>query len=1494
MREPIAILERYSAGECSAKKDVSEERGKLIAARAAKCASGMVWLPSVKTSAHVSQRLEKLNQALEPVFTEIESGSSGCFDGDEHRWLRENIGLLRSALDSLEDAKLALTRTEYARYSDQVAPRVLVIAEDLLTSLEYQFNDSDFSSYMRAIQNTVVLRLDELWAMSPALQCVLLEQIAALANLVLGERTDIPRAAPGTRVTIETCIRSLREVDQAPWQELLEPLIVFDAVLRLDPAEAYANMDSESREMYRGVVVKLAKQSDLSEVEIAELALSLARESQRIPEDNPILARRRAHVGYYLIAEGRDALCQRAHVQFPFRERWQRFLRRYPNDFYLVGIEVLTLVMISAALMWVDFDSLWAVLFAALALLLPCSEAAVQIANYLISSWLQPQILPKLDFRKGIPNDCTTMVVVPTLLLDEKQVRQLVSDLEVRYLGNMSANLHFALLTDLPDSDEQPREDEAVVGLCGQLIKGLNEKYAGNGAGTFAMFHRHRVYNPREGVWMGWERKRGKLLDFNRLVLGQYDSFPYKMGDLSVLPKVRYVLTVDADTELPRGNAQRLVGTLAHPLCRAIIDRHNVVIQGYGILQPRVAVSFESAAESRLASIYSGRSGFDIYTHATSDVYQDLYGEGTFVGKGLYDLRTVHRVLEHRFPRNAILSHDLIEGAYARAGLVSDVEVVDRYPSHYSTYTRRKHRWVRGDWQIVEWLFPRVPDEAGRHVPNPISLISRWKIVDNLRRSMVGPATLVLFVLGWFVLPGSPLYWTIMSLCILLLPLCIQFGVSVARAVYTRSTARVGDACAELGSSLIGIFLLLAFLVHDALVSLDAAFRSSYRRAISLQRLLEWETAAEAEIGIGKRTSLDLYLVCTPLISIAIGAVLLLVRSSAFWIALPILLLWACSKALSVWLDQPPRHPQKKVSAEDKVFLRLAALRTWRYFAEFSTPAHHWLVPDCVQEEPARVAARVSPTNLGILLNARQIACEFGYLTVPEFVEQTRRTLETIAQLQQYRGHFFNWYDTRTLAPEPPCFISSVDSGNLAASLISLQAGCNALLEKPLLSTQLAEGYVDHLRLLGGEQQNSLPWFERLVALASEPVAQMTPPLAGSEPWLIHQLQERREQLKKLISDYMPWLLPEFESVRRSVGIEPGTDSMPSLSQLSDFVRQLQANLAAATPDPERNARKRLLALLPDVYERSCTLAQDLRTTATTAERWVAEMDFGFLLEPRRKLLSIGYHLETRTLDPACYDLLASEARIATFVAIGKGDVPQDTWFRLGRTHVPTSGGLPTLISWAGTMFEYLMPAIWMRSPDGTMLRQSMEGAVRVQKAYAVSKQIPWGISEAGYGVLDNSGVYGYAAMGAPELALRDELERLVIAPYASAMALAVAPTAALENLRRIAELGWLRAYGFYEAADFGATTSDRADDPLLVREWMAHHQGMILLSIGNLLFGNIVQQWFHADPHVRATDLLLDERPVLEHVRPVRHVTPRANLVRLPERNGNEPAMAS
>ena len=940
--------------------------------------------------------------------------------GDDFRWINDNLRLLHADLRATKDGFKLVRKLPHVRPPDgATAPRVVALAAGYLSTSGYDFTQAGLVAYVQAFQQNTPLKVVELWALVPALKLVLLEEIAARGSKV----ADDPEGSYGVGI----CVRSLRDISHASWKELLEPMVLFDRLLRQDPAGAYGRMDFESRDLYRTEIANIAQHSDLSEGDVATAALALARAAHQETHASPRVAARVGHVGYYLLAEGAPALHQKVGFSPPFGQWITSSLQRHPNEYYLPGTEVLTLAIMSAIVLLLTntYTSPGLILFSMVMLLLPCSQSAIQLVNYLITSLLEPKILPKLDFSEGVPDNCATLVAIPSMLFSQQQVRRLVEDLEVRYLGNHDPNIHFALLTDLPDSAVPAAEDDPVIEYCAQLVRELNDKYSSQASGLFLLFHRHRVYNPRERVWMGWERKRGKLMDLNKLLRAEHDSFPVKVGDLSILPRIRFVITLDADTELPRGSADRMIGAMAHPLNQAIVDpdpEKNIVVAGYGILQPRVGVSVQSASRSRLASLYSGETGFDIYTRAISDVYQDLYGEGIFAGKGIYEVDTVHGVLDRRFPRNALLSHDLIEGAYARAGLATDIEIIEDYPSHYSAYNRRKHRWLRGDWQITGWLLSKVPDESGRKVPNPISLVSQWKILDNLRRSLVEPATFLLLVFGWLALPGNPLYWTLSTLGILFVPTWFQFLFNLVRAAFERKSQLVKDARSALLTANASVFFTLSFLPHQMLLSLDAVVRTLVRRLVTRRRLLEWETAAETELSTRKRTPVDIYLEWIPALALALGVLVFFTRRRAFFAALPILLLWGCSKWISMWLNLPTRTVRAETSDKDEMFLSRTALHTWRYFAEFSTEEHHWLIPDNVQVEPAVVAGRMSPTNLGFLLNARQVACEFGFLTVPEFAEQTLRTLGTMATLEMSHGHLLNWYDTRTLEPLRPRF----------------------------------------------------------------------------------------------------------------------------------------------------------------------------------------------------------------------------------------------------------------------------------------------------------------------------------------------------------------------------------------------------------------------------------------------------------------------------------------
>jgi cyclic beta-1,2-glucan synthetase len=1479
-----SVLDLMSAELDSARPaaNVMPENTNTLGATASDLARRLYWAPGQRESRVLQDRCRDLFQEFKPLLAALETAPAKNAPGD-CQILHENILLLKAELDAVRVAFNGPSHLPQVRIPDStIVPRIAAIADDFLIAVSHQFSVESFVHYIEAFQGITALNLAELWGLIPALELVLLEQIAERGHSLLQD----PIQSYGLAVPI----RSLQRIKQTAWKVVIEPLIRFDRFLREDPSGTYSRMDYESREQYRNRVVNISKRSERTEMEVASEALALAREAHNHADNDPRLTQRRSHIGNYLIAEGVPLLERRVDFRAPFFERMRTLLRTRPDEFFLPGIALLTFAIVSIVVLFLTeaSTSLGLILLATLAVLLPSSQSAVQIVNYLVTLLLPAQTLPKLDFSDALPDDCISLVSIPTLLLNEKQVRKLADDLEVRFLGNQDPNLHFALLTDLPDSLEEPQKESPLVDLAADLIRELNEKYAPKRMGSFFLFHRHRVYNPRERLWMGWERKRGKLMDLNNLLRGQFDSFPRKVGNLSLLPQIRFVITLDSDTELPRGSARRMVGTLAHPLNQAIISPEtSVVVDGYGILQPRVGVSVQSSAQSRLASIYSGQTGVDIYTHASSDVYQDLYGEGIFVGKGIYEVATLHRVLDRRFPRNALLSHDLVEGAYARAGLVSDIEIIEDYPSHYSAYNRRKHRWLRGDWQITEWLLPMVPDESDRKVPNPLSVASRWKIFDNLRRSLVEPALFLLLLLGWLCLPGGSGPWTLATIAILFLPAFFQLGVELVQAAIFRKSAVVNDALDSFLNASIANWLTLTFLAHQALLSIDAVVRTLVRRWITRQRLLQWETAAEAELTGCKRTTLDIYLNWTPVLAFGVFFLVLVVRPGALPAALPILFLWACSKPISIWLNRPPRTPRKQASEDDRWLLRTAALRTWRYFAGFSTEEHNWLIPDNVQEEQTKIAPRISPTNLGLLLNARQVACTFGYLTVPELAEQTLRTFGTVSQLRRYKGHLLNWYDTRSLAPLAPEFVSSVDSGNLVASLWTLQQGCLDLLDRPLLQPELANGFMDliysltSLRLLPRRRFASIrialtgkDWLHNLLGASGAVLEEIDRHATGSKHaaearWFQEQAQARRNQIERVVRIYTPWLLPEFAALKDdpAIPMQCPPDIGLALKRIPPFIDSLAILLDAAADSTDsgelRTFYMKLLSLLPEARSHVVDLIEDLRKIAERAGTLADEMDFRFLLSPKRELLSIGFDVEKQQLQSACYDLLASEARIAFFTAIAKDDIPQESWFKLGRAQT-LDHGMAGLLSWSGTMFEYLMPALWTRVYPNTLLERSAVSAVRTQQAYAEDKGTPWGISESSCYRTDPSGNYHYFAFGVPQLAIhKPPQEGPVISPYSTFLALQVDSPAALRNLRTIGRKHALATYGFYEALDFSPSQRGfRLRRFELVRCWMAHHQGMSLLSVANFLYDDVVQNWFHRHPRVQATELLLQEKP--------------------------------
>ncbi|HEY0161476.1 MAG TPA: glucoamylase family protein [Edaphobacter sp.] len=1301
-------------------------------------------------------------------------------------------------------------------------PQVIHLAGSYLTAAKGIWSPKSLSIYVEQMQKHHALRLREIELLPDALKIAQLEYILNLADeaFAAGELPPIeqsPFSAP---------IHSLRRMNQIEWREILEPLVAFDPVLRLDPV--FAKMEEETRAAYRLRIAELSRHADTNEVQTAQIALELAQVAEKMGHQDPRMAQRKSHVGYYLFADGVRELKLRIGFR-PSPVEWLRdLISSYNEEFYILGTFIVALLLITAMILpLVPHHDFWPVMAALLLALLPATQGAVDLINGLVTMLMKTEALPKLDFSKGIPQEAATLVVVPTLLLHERQVEELLEELEARYLSNPDPNLHFALLTDLPDTAARPPQvDEGpLVDLAARLIDALNRKYAGRKAGSFLLLHRHRSFNAKQGVWMGWERKRGKLLDLNRLLEGEQDSFPRKAGPLGVLEHIRYAITLDSDTQLPRGTAARMIGTMAHPLNRAIIHpKLRIVTAGYGILQPRVGVSVSSASRSRLAELYSGETGFDVYARAVSDAYQDLFGEGIFTGKGIYDVSAFHAVLDHRFPRNALLSHDLIEGSYARAGLVSDIEVIDDYPSHYSAHMKRKHRWVRGDWQILRWLFNTVPDESGRLVLNPISTISRWKILDNLRRSLIEPIAFLLFVFGWFFLPGGALYWTITVLLLILLPGLVQLGFNFVRAVFKGSFAVFRDGLKAFVSSLAITLLNLIFLPHHMLLSLDAIVRSLVRLFLSGNNLLDWETAAQSESSAG-RGSLDTYLKLSPVISLTIAMGLALARPQALFPAAPVLVLWALAPLVATWVNSPPRATEGPLKETERAFLERQALLIWRYFAEFGGPENHWLIPDNVEEKGTLQVRKLSPTNLGMLLNARQAAYEFGFLTPVQFAETTQGTLTTYEGLEKQRGHIYNWYDIESLQPIAPRIVSAVDSGNLAASFYSLSSGTLEMLKKPItLEGPLSEA-------AGG----------------------------SGTSWAEEEIRRCRDRWFQFVEGHMPWLLPRFTRLFEGTGVaEP---SPRSIVKAIGYADELEAGLSGMEGSAHQSLAAELRTLLPEAKERLRQLRADLESIAQRSSDYADAMQYGFLLVKSRNLLSIGYDGLTGELYGACYDLLASEARMAFFLAVAKGDIQQESWFRLDRSHVLVKGRA-CLLSWTGTMFEYMMPALWMHLYPNTLITRSLESAVRIQREHV--KNMPWGISESGFAKTDESGRYGYQAWGIPQVALKYGAEDgPVISPYSTFLALPLLRDEAVTNLHRMDGMGWVGDYGFYEAADYTG-----GGEPQIVRSWMAHHQGMSLLALTNLLREGAFQRWFHATPIVRAAELLLHERPLSKESR--------------------------
>jgi cyclic beta-1,2-glucan synthetase len=1389
-----------------------EEQARALAAR-------FTLAPGRRSGFDVLGRLRENVRSLRKTYRLL---SDDCRRGEvvdpAAEWLLDNFHLLESESRSvLHDLPAHYYRKlpKLAAREHVGQARIHALAVALVRHGDGRLDSERLTRFLSAFQNVAPLTIGELWAWPSMLRLSLLENVRILGEGILAARSarqwaneviarldapgpspDLPHDLPcafveqlrqrmreydprvsalcarvdadlvarGTSsedavrsehqreatdlVSMENSITSLRLCGTFDWRRYFERVSLVEQILHRDPASAYLQMDFGSRDRYRQAAEELAEPTGEAQIRVALRAIESARQAAK----EKGMGDRTAHVGYHLIGPGRPGLEVDVAHRRGLSSRFRRFAFAHITAGYLGSIALSTALGVSAAWFYARSNATPEMaLVAALLALIPASELAI-LAVQRLAAAVPPRRLPRLDYSGGIPESDGTMVVIPTMFASADGVRRLLDHLEVQALGNLDPNVHFAILSDFPDASAEslPGEDEILaVAVAG--IEELNRRHGGEARNRFFLFHRARRWNPKEGVFMGWERKRGKIEELNRLLRGAADtSFTTQIGELSVLPLVRHVLTLDSDTRLPRNAARALVGILAHPLNRPVFSPAlGRVTEGFGILQPRVSVTHSSSAGSLFARVYAGHTGVDPYTTAVSDTYQDLFSEGTFTGKGLYDVDAFRASVEGRAPENALLSHDLFEGLYARTALVNDVELVDDYPANVLAHARRQHRWVRGDWQILLWLLPFVPARHG-FAKNTLPVMSQWKIFDNLRRSLVPPALLAFFAAAWTLLPGAPIAWTLGGLAVVGFPLITSLFQAI-RWPRREEPSRVHlrAVVEDVATSFAQALLTLVLLAFHAWEMAQAIAITLVRLVVTHRRLLDWETAAAQAVraaGLlrGGIRSFFFEMAASPIAAVTVLALVEAIRPAALPVAIPFVVLWASAPLIAYWLSQPTPEIRHELAEGDRELLLDVARKSWSYFETLVGPADHFLPPDNFQEGRTPVVAhRTSPTNIGLGLLSTLAAHDLGFLPPGAMVERFEKMLTTVESLERHEGHLLNWYETESLAPLNPRYVSTVDSGNLAGALLALAAGCRDLAR-----------------------------------------------------------------------------------------------SNPELSE--SFTR---------------------------VAARSETLANG--------------MSFGFLYDKERGLFSIGYRLADIAgpgrLDHGYYDLLASEARLASFFAIAKEDVRVEHWFHLGRPVVSVDG-VPTLLSWGGSVFEYLMPLLLMKTYPGTLLDRTYRSVVRRQIAYGRSREIPWGISESAYNLVDRLGNYQYKAFGVPGLGLKRGLaDEVVVTPHATALAALVDPFEAAKNLRRLASEGSLGPFGHYEAIDYtprqpeeDGTGRSASRSGVVLKTYFAHHQGMTLVALANVLAKNVMVDRFHSDPRIRATELLLQERtpraaPIIE-----------------------------
>jgi cyclic beta-1,2-glucan synthetase len=1490
-------------------------------ARSLAAAQGVT--PGERKGASLARRLANNEAVLVAAYRDIaEAVDAGAAITPAAEWLIDNFHVVEKQIRDIR-ADLPpgyyrqlpkLAAGPFARY-----PRVFGMAWAFVAHTDSLFDPEVLRRYLRAYQEVQSLTIGELWAVAITLRVVLVENLRRIAQRVIDSRAgrraadevadrllgavgrvaepaetalpphgrasfsdsflvqlvyrlrdqdpdiapalvwlDEQLAKQGTTadavvrdehqrqvtgsITVRNIITSMRLISDVDWTELFERVSLVDEVFKA--GSRFEEMDFPTRNLYRSAVEELARGSQLTEPEVAQAAVAAAA---RAHSTAPGTANNRlADPGYYLIAGGRTGFGAEIGFKPPARAWLVNFSRAlgiggYVGAGFIVAVSLLA-IPLSIGL-WTGVSWTWLVLLCLLAFV-PAVDLAVPLVNHVVTWGFQATLLPALDLTGGVPQSLRTLVAVPTLLTSLKDIEAQVEQLEIHFLASPHGELHFALLSDWRDSESEHADgDDELLAAAKEGIARLNRRYGPTWCGDrFLLLHRRRLWNQGEGRWIGWERKRGKLSELNRLLRGAQDTT--FLAPPALPADIRFVITLDADTRLPRETVGRLIGKMAHPLNRPRFDAAlRRVVEGYAVLQPRVTPSLPVGHEGSLfLRIFSRATGIDPYAAAVSDVYQDLFGEGSYTGKGIYDVDAFEAALDGRVPESTLLSHDLFEGIFARAGLASDVEVVEDFPARYDIAALRHHRWARGDWQLLPWVFGPGPAGAARQSRGGVPAIGRWKMLDNLRRSVSPPSVVLALIAGWAMPLEDAAVWTGFILSTIVLPPLIPV---LARTAWRRPgvtlASHVHALAAELRLALIQSGLMIIFLAHQAWLMADAILRTLVRLTVTRRHLLEWVPAANAAFGRRPGTARFYHRMSGALVIGASAIAVAWIWGRGTWpLAMVFAVAWFASPAVAFWASQSPRVAARRPLAEaDAHALRLIARQTWRFFETFVTAASHMLPPDNFQEIPEPVVAhRTSPTNIGLYLMSVASARDLGWIGTFDAAARLEATLSTMAGMARCHGHFYNWYDTTDLRPLDPQYVSSVDSGNLAGHLIAVANACGEWRGLTLAERQRFQGVADALdlarseaRRLGGNGQFQSVTVRRFEDEVERLAASLHQASAGDGS-VAQRLAKLSEQAAILVD------------TAREIAIEEDGLTGMDLQFWADAVRtSLESH------------RRDLDASPPS------SLDARLQTLEDIARSMALSMEFAFLLDPDRLLLSIGYQVREATLDPSCYDLLASEARLASFMAIAKGDVPARHWFRLSHAVTPAANGA-ALISWSGSMFEYLMPSLVIRAPAESLIEQTNRLIVRRQIDYGAELKTPWGVSESAYNARDFELTYQYSNFGVPGLGLKRGLaNNAVIAPYATALASMVAPQAAARNFERLEAMGARGRYGFYEALDFTPTRVPDGEQVAVVRAFMAHHQGMTITAIADTLLDGLMRTRFHAEPIVQATELLLQER---------------------------------